>query len=358
MRLPGVRLPDARVRLPPSMNASPLVTVVVPTRARPHLVGRAVMSALGQTETRLEVIVVLDGPDPATLEVLERFDDPRIRVVTLEASEGAQVARNFGIASATAPWVALLDDDDEWLPGKLAAQLRLATSSTYPLPVVSCRLIGRTKRGSLVRPRRLPRRGEPLSDYLAIRHQVVHGEGLLLTSTLLAPTELFRRVPFEPAVRRFQDFDWVLRAAAVPGVGVEGVEEPLCVWHEDDHRPRISHASNWQETYEWARANRALFTPRAYAAVMMGLVSSMAAGTHDLRVARCLLGEATRHGRPTPVELATFLQIWLLPAGLRRAIRDSASRHLRMGRLRAGDMDGAVESALPAEHDRAGAIGE
>jgi len=98
------------------VSDGPRVSVVIPTRLRPALVPRAVRSALAQALTDIEVVVVIDGPDPDTREVLAAIADPRLRIVELERSGGAPAARNVGVDHARAAWTALLDDDDEWLP--------------------------------------------------------------------------------------------------------------------------------------------------------------------------------------------------------------------------------------------------
>src|SRR5262249_31733203 len=144
------------------MVRRPEVSVVIPTRMRPELVPRAVRSALGQTLREVEVIVVVDGPDPSTREALaDQLADSRLRLVELETSGGAPNARNVGAHQATAEWTALLDDDDEWLPEKLATQLALARQAPYQQPIVASRLLMRTPRAELVLPRRLPGLDEP-----------------------------------------------------------------------------------------------------------------------------------------------------------------------------------------------------
>ncbi len=60
-----------------------LVSAVIPTRNRPKLVVRAVQSALAQTWSNLEVIVVVDGPDPATIAALQALGEERLRIVAL-----------------------------------------------------------------------------------------------------------------------------------------------------------------------------------------------------------------------------------------------------------------------------------
>jgi len=299
----------------------PTVTAIIPTCNRPPLVRRAVDSALAQTESRIEVLVVIDGPDPDTMSALASVADGRLRTIQLADRRGAGAARNRGIEEAAGRWVALLDDDDEWLPEKLATQLALAEASGWPSPIVSSRLIARTPDADLLLPRRLPEPGEPVSEYLTVRHHVFRGEGFLSTSTLLAPTELFRAVPFSVGLPHMQDLDWVLRASQRPDVGLECSVEPLTIRHDEDDRPRISGAKDWRTTFDWVTSNRDLFTPRAYAAALMGLVSALAAPTHDRRALRVILREAVRDGRPTALEYATFAQVWLIPRSFRHALR-------------------------------------
>jgi glycosyltransferase involved in cell wall biosynthesis len=314
------------------MATRPDVTVVIPTRGRPALVTRAVHSALDQTLRDIEVVVVVDGPDEPTVAALGGITDPRLRVVELPASEGAPNARNAGVRAARGARTALLDDDDEWHPDKLAIQLDLAKNATDPLPIVISRLVNRTPRTEFVMPRRLPEPGEPLSEYFTVRRGLFHGDGFIQTSTILAPTELLRRVPFTPGLRRIQELDWALRALGEAGTGLVVASEPLVTWYTDENRPRISSVSTpWPEPLEWLRRMRPLVTPRAYAALAMSVISSMAAPTRSPRVFWTLLREAQRHGRPYPIDYLTFLQIWLIPPDLRRILRDklrgSKDRH-------------------------------
>ncbi len=307
---------------PRELRINPAVSVVIPTRRRAQLVARAVRSALAQTLKDIEVIVVIDGSDDETRAALAADPDPRLRVVELASSGGAPAARNVGVEHAKAEWTALLDDDDEWQPEKLATQLALAEESQLPMPIVASRLIVRTPRADFVLPRRLPEPGQPVSEYLAVRKGPFHGEGFVQTSTILAPTELLRRVPFTVGLRRLQELDWTLRSLQLPGVGLLVAPDPLVIWYADENRPRVSFDAPWRESFEWLKRSRPLVTPRAYAALAMSVISSMAAPTHDPRVFALLLREARRHGRPGLMDYLTFLQVWLLPAALRRAVRD------------------------------------
>ncbi len=94
------------------------VTVVIPAYQRADLVGRAVLSALAQRpRPAADVVVVDDGSTDGTGEVAGALGATVLRQPN--AGEGA--ARNAGLRAARTRWVALLDSDDEWLPGHLAA---------------------------------------------------------------------------------------------------------------------------------------------------------------------------------------------------------------------------------------------
>ena len=130
----------------------PLVSAIIPTRDRPALLACAMRSAMRQTWPNLELIVVVDGPDPATAAYLETCNDPRLRVVFLDEQRGGSDARNAGVRAACGEWIAFLDDDDEWLPEKLAHQMRAAHAMPDWFPVVSCRLIAQSPTTSRVLP--------------------------------------------------------------------------------------------------------------------------------------------------------------------------------------------------------------
>lgn len=106
---------------------APTVSVVIPTFDRAALLPVAVASALAQRPAPLEVIVVDDGSTDDTPEVCRRFPPP-VRTIR-QANTGPAAARNRGIRKARGDYVAFLDSDDVWLPGKLAAQLAALTAA-------------------------------------------------------------------------------------------------------------------------------------------------------------------------------------------------------------------------------------
>lgn len=97
------------------------VSVIIPTYNRAKKVARAIASALYQTFTDFEIIVVDDGSNDDTVETLSLFR-PYIVPLIHEQNRGVSAARNTGIKASSAPLIAFLDSDDYWLPEKLAVQ--------------------------------------------------------------------------------------------------------------------------------------------------------------------------------------------------------------------------------------------
>jgi glycosyltransferase involved in cell wall biosynthesis len=243
----------------------PLVSAVIPTRNRPEMVCRAVRCALSQTYWNLEVVVVIDGPDPATLEVLEALNEPRLRIVALPENVGGSEARNQGIGKARGEWIAFLDDDDEWLPQKTEKQLAAAASMPGPLSFVACQFMERDHYGQRVFPIVQEDTEAPFSEYLLCRPGLFTGTGYVQTSTWLVSRQLADKCAFTPRLKRNQDLDWMLRAMSIPGARFRLVREPLSIFNSVQQAGRISRSADWEFHYRWALDNRRYFTKRALA---------------------------------------------------------------------------------------------
>jgi glycosyltransferase involved in cell wall biosynthesis len=109
------------------MNHVPTVSVVIPAYNQASLLRLAVDSALRQTMSDLEVVIVDDGSTDDTRAVCESYDDPRLRYL-YQSNDGTHGlgARNWAMLEARGEWIALLDQDDIWLPTKLERQLDCA----------------------------------------------------------------------------------------------------------------------------------------------------------------------------------------------------------------------------------------
>lgn len=106
------------------MNKKPIVSVIIPTYNRAHLIGRAIQSVLNQTYQDFEIIIVDDGSTDNIKEAVKEFQkkDERIRYIGQEKNKGGSAARNNGIKASRGEHIGFLDDDDEWLPRKIEKQ--------------------------------------------------------------------------------------------------------------------------------------------------------------------------------------------------------------------------------------------
>lgn len=242
----------------------PYVSVVVPTRNRPDLVARAVHSVRAQTFRDFEIVVVIDGTDPLTVEALRMISDDRLRWLELAEPVGGAEARNIGVRNATGYWIALLDDDDEWMPAKLQEQLEIGNTAARHC-IIATRFIDSRPNAQIVQPGVPPKHGQPISDYLFAETSVLgFRNGFLQTSTWLAQREVFIRVPFTKGLPRNQETDWLIRAVPALSLDVHVVWKTLVIFHNEASTGRITSRSDWRDTTQWA-VSGGYFTPKALA---------------------------------------------------------------------------------------------
>ncbi|MHB1360709.1 MAG: glycosyltransferase family 2 protein [Rhodocyclaceae bacterium] len=102
------------------MRDTPLISVVIPCHNAERWIAATLRSVLAQDWPPLEVIVVDDGSSDASVAVVDQ-GFPQVRLLR-QLNRGVAAARNFGIREAQGGWIAFVDADDIWLPGKLKAQ--------------------------------------------------------------------------------------------------------------------------------------------------------------------------------------------------------------------------------------------
>lgn len=147
-------------------DESATTAAVIPLYNKAESVRRAIESVLAQSLPPTEIIVVDDGSTDGSAEIVRRIADGRIRLIC-QPNGGVSAARNLGISTARSRWIALLDADDEWMPGHLAAMHALR--ERYP----SCRVLASAyvlRRGgspdrSIVLRGGVPDQAGVLSDY-------------------------------------------------------------------------------------------------------------------------------------------------------------------------------------------------
>ncbi len=221
----------------------PRVSVVIPTCNRAPLLRAAIDSVLGQTFRDFEIIVVDDASSDETPAMMRALANDRIRYLRQDSKKGQGATRNAGLRAARGSYVALLDDDDEWLPEKLQKQVDLLDTRPAGVGLVytGFRKIDASSNRMIaeVRPRE---RGE-VFDALA------RGNWIGTCSTVMLRRICFARAGyFDENLASGADYDMWVRVAK--HFQVDCIEEPLVLYRV--HGERIS--TNFQSITEGLEA--------------------------------------------------------------------------------------------------------
>lgn len=217
--------------------ANPAVSIVLPTFNRGNILGRTIESVLALDEELFELIIVDDGSTDGTKHELRNLPDPRISVIALEINAGANIARNTGISAARAPYVAFLDSDDTFLPGRLRQPLQILRKHRHVGMVLSAFT---TEKAAKMTVFPMPQRVYTGRDMLRlVARRVIQPT----TSGLTVRRDILHAVGgFDPTLNRMQDSDLVMRVAQKTMAAT--IAEPL--WHKRWQHDGIS---SRRETY-------------------------------------------------------------------------------------------------------------
>lgn len=200
---------------------TPTVSVVIPAYNAAWCVAKAIDSVLAQDYRDFELIVVDDGSTDDTAAVLASYGDA-IRVIR-KPNGGLSSARNAGIAAARSEFIAFLDADDWWLPGKLRLQMSsMRQNANIGFSSTTARVVDPD--GNLVNIWACAHWDGPFLVHLFGSNADVAGSG----SAVIARRSLFDQVGgFDETLRSLEDIDMWMRLAAVSEYAC--LEEPLTV---------------------------------------------------------------------------------------------------------------------------------
>lgn len=223
------------------MTTVPHVSVLVPAFNGASFVGEALASLADQTFGDFEAIVVDDGSTDTTAAIVAESAsrDRRFHLIR-QANGGTQSARNAALAASRGAWIALLDQDDVWLPTKLEAQLALAAADpSVNLLFTNYEVWDGTRRIE-TRYERMDK--VPRGD-VAVR---LAWSCLFQASTVMVPREAAVAAGgFDPELRNTGDWDLWLRIAE-RGIDAVGTFEPLVlyrVWGGNESGDHVRTAS-------------------------------------------------------------------------------------------------------------------
>lgn len=197
------------------MGTRTMITVVIATYNRAHLLSRAIRSVLNQTHENLELIVVDDCSADGTREAVQSLTDARVRYVRHERNRGLPAGRNTGIHAASGEYVAFLDDDDEWRADKLEKQLAAIGDGE----AILCAALVHNGEHTTIKRHRKP----------VVTAADLRPGNAFDPSGLLARTVVLQELLFDESLRAGEDWDAFIRLAGRRPIRY--VSEPLLIYH-------------------------------------------------------------------------------------------------------------------------------
>lgn len=182
-----------------ALGTTPLVSVIVPTKDRAHLLEATLRSILGQTYGHLEVIVVDDGSVDDTADVVAGVRDGRVSYVHQD-NAGVAAARNHGLRLAAGELIAYLDSDNTWTPAFLTTMVGTLRSTGARAAYAASELRGED---------RLEYRGRPFNREVLLERNFIDCITLVHERSLIDEGG-----GFDEALRRVVDWDLLIRLSA------------------------------------------------------------------------------------------------------------------------------------------------
>ncbi|MCX3071625.1 glycosyltransferase family 2 protein [Providencia stuartii] len=134
------------------INQQELVSVIMPCYNAESYIRDSIQSVLNQTYSNLELIIIDDVSSDNSINIINSFNDNRIKLIKLAKNSGAGAARNTGIEAAKGRFIAFLDSDDLWRLNKLEVQLEYMVSNGYSLSYTQYQKFSQEGKGKLVIP--------------------------------------------------------------------------------------------------------------------------------------------------------------------------------------------------------------
>lgn len=195
-------------------SSEPLVSIIIPTFNRAHLISETLDSVLAQTYTNWECLIIDDGSTDHTAQVVQAYIDKDSRFKYLLRSDvylpGGNGARNYGLKLSRGTYVNFLDSDDVLLPEKLEHQLALLQSHDANCCICQTEWIDVTKNLSLGLRSKSISSHNRLEDYIC--YQIFWSTGAPLWKKEFIMTH---KLQFDESLKQSQEYDFHIKALAI-----------------------------------------------------------------------------------------------------------------------------------------------
>ncbi|WP_137288620.1 glycosyltransferase [Natronorubrum halophilum] len=230
------------------MIKNPTVSVVIPAYNCESTIGESIKSALDQTLSDIEIIVVDDGSDDSTESIAKSINDERVEVIPHGQNRGRSTARNTGVEYARGEFIAYLDADDKWLPHKLERQVSclqdrssgwigVYCGSSYARPGKLTQVLNNI----VPRPTGMEGGEELINDLLMWRLSAHPGSTLMVRSSAIGEIG-----EWPPSLNRLEDRGYLIQLLEVGKLGYVDAELTEI---RDSGKPSAKVVKDAQETF-------------------------------------------------------------------------------------------------------------
>ena len=283
----------------------PLVSIIIPTHNRAGLLPRALASALGQTYSPVEVVVVDDGSTDGTAALIDVWTarHANLRCLRHDTRRGASAARNLGLREARGVLVAMLDDDDEFAPARIESLTAVYRQQPAWSFVCSDYLVARRDDA------RMSRKAGPITLERILWTNVASQSVLTTRERMVAIGG------FDETFSAAQDHDAFTRLIDAHGPAFR-VGQVLYTYHQAHQTPRLSTdaTGNRHGHYQYYRAHKRRMTrpQRAW---------------HLYRLLKL------RRRRNSLARLLRMVPVWLLPSEINDYILEHTNLYTWLNRF-------------------------
>lgn len=203
-----------------------MISVIIPTYNRADKILNSINSVLNQTIKDIEIIIVDDGSEDETHNIVKKIKDDRVRYIKHTKNMGVSTARNTGIKYAKGEYIAFQDSDEIWYKNKL--EIELLALSKNKADVVFCKMNLIAKDNS--------KQEIPVEYKSGFIRGDVYGIG---TPSWLGKTSVFKRCKFDKRFPRYADLELLLRIS-MNGYRIFCCDKVLMDTHMDSDLKTIS----------------------------------------------------------------------------------------------------------------------
>ncbi len=185
----------------------PTISVIIPTYNNQNTILETIESIQKQTFTDFEIIVINDGSNDQTLEVVNAIRDTRIKIYSYE-NGGVSLARNRGISHAKGEYIAFMDADDLWITDKLQLQLTALQNNLEAALAYSWTYIMSENGEKVHKCAPVSIQGNVYTELIAANFIIGIASNVLIRRTAIDSTG-----DFDTSLSHYEDWDLCLRLA-------------------------------------------------------------------------------------------------------------------------------------------------